>query len=137
MLEYVFFDQSPYQQFVDFIQDKGIAAQCSQEEEIYQVDVPEDISEDLVDEIEEFYDQMMSLNQALFEQQNDNPEDYQQAGVVVSLNDGQNVYANVDGHLLAKIMSVLTAEEFGQVVESIVEAVEEPDNRPLCKRQGL
>ncbi len=137
MLEYVFFDQTPYRKFLDFVRDKGIEPQCSQDEEIYQVDISEGTNDDLVDEIEEFYDQMMSLNQALFEQQSEHSEDFQSAGVVVSLTGGQNVYANVDGRLLAKIMSVLTAEEFGQIVEAIVEAVEQPDSRPLCKRQAL
>ena len=36
--------------------------------------------------------------------------------------------------LLGRIMEVLSPEEFGSVVNAIVDAVEQPDRRPLCKR---
>ena len=36
--------------------------------------------------------------------------------------------------MMGRIMQVVTPQEFGEVVNAIVDAVEAPDSRPLCKR---
>ena len=56
------------------------------------------------------------------------------AGVVVNLKDGRSVYANVPGDLLQRIMQALSPKELGELVNAIVDAVENPDDGPLCKR---
>ena len=53
------------------------------------------------------------------------------AGVVVNLKNGTTTYADIEPYLLCKIMKVLTPEELGEVVNSIVES---PDSRALCER---
>ena len=54
--------------------------------------------------------------------------------MVVNLASGDTVYARVDPGLLGRIMQVLTPQELGEVVNAIVDAVENPDGRPLCHR---
>lgn len=134
MLEYVLFGQTPFEKFLAFIKSRGIAVETSIDGELYQVNTPEDIDSVISDEIEDYYEQMMALNQTLFEDENAAAGDFEAAGIVVSLKNGSTSYANVDGALLAKIMQVLSTEELGILVEAIVDAVDNPDDRPLCKR---
>lgn len=135
MLEYVFFHRVPYQRFMDFVQGKGLTPRGSEHEDSFEVGLPETLDDGLSDEIEAYYDELMELNQTLFEQELDRDSDnYHAAGVVVNLADGQTVYADVQPALLSKVMSVLTPQEFGDLVDAIVEAVENPDERSLCQR---
>lgn len=135
MLEYVFFDRRPYEQFVDFVRQLGLAPECSEDEDNFEVALPEDLDAELNDRIEAFYDEMMDLNRELFDSEREQDGDnYQAAGVVVNLQDGRTVYADVDSALLGRIMTVLTPQEFGEVVNAIVDAVEHPDTRTFCQR---
>ncbi|MFM1892250.1 MAG: hypothetical protein RLZ44_1327 [Pseudomonadota bacterium] len=136
MLEYVFFDERPYERFVAFVREQGLVPVCDCTEDGFEVALPEDLEAGLGERIEAFYDQMLELNQALYDheagQGNDN---YHAAGVVLQLQDGNTVYAKVDPALLGRVMTVLTPQEFGDIVNAIVDAVERPDSRTLCQRQ--
>lgn len=134
MLEYVFFDQRPFQQFLEFLHQQELEPGTRIADELYEVQLPEDLDEQLSERIEKFYDEMLELNQQLFDQEQAGDTDYHAAGVVVNLQSGQTVYANVNPELLGKVMAVLTPEEFGNVVNAIVDAVERPDDRTLCQR---
>ncbi|WP_293680656.1 hypothetical protein [Thiolapillus sp.] len=132
MLEYVFFHSQPFDQFVAYLKELGLQPETEIEEDCWEARLPEDLDDALSEKIEERYDRLMDLNQQLFDEEQD--EGYHTAGVVVNLKDGDTVYAKVDPALLAKIMGVLTPVEFGDVVNAIVDAVEDPDERTLCQR---
>lgn len=135
MLEYVFFDPRPRDRFLEYVLEKGLKPEQGAEDELLKVFLPEDIDDDLSDQVEDFYDEMMVLNQSLYEQEADQEEvGYHAAGITVELGDGSNVYAQVNPELLGRIMQVLTPVEFNDVVNAIVEAVENPDARSLCQR---
>ncbi len=135
MLDFVFFDPRTRRQFVDFIRARGLAAQQSEDDETYGVAVPEDLDDALLEAIEARYDELMALDQSLFEAGAAAAGEHA-AGVLVTLMSGASVYAQVDPLLLGRIMEVLTPQEFGQVVDAIVDAVERPDPRPLCERSA-
>jgi uncharacterized protein YicC (UPF0701 family) len=135
MLDFVFFDPRTRRQFVDFIQDHGLLAQQSEDDETYAVAVTEDLDDALLEVIEARYDELIALDQSLFEADAAAAGEHT-AGVVVNLASGTKVYAQVDPLLLGRIMEVLTPQEFGQVVDAIVDAVERPDPRPLCERSA-
>ena len=134
MLDYVFFSHQPYDRFVAYLRERGLSPVCSEGEETFEVSLPEDLESALSDRVEAFYDEMMDLNQALFEAESAPPHDHHAAGVVVNLKDGRTVYADVDPRLLAKVMQAVTPEELGGLVNAIVDAVEAPDERSLCQR---
>jgi hypothetical protein len=135
MLEYVFFDERPRDQFVNFLQEKAVELKLEEDEGVLKVWIPEDLDDDLDEAIEDFYDDMMALNQQLYEDENNEAEvGYNAAGIVLELNTGENVYAQVDPELLGRIMTVVTPDEFNTVVNAIVEAVENPDARTPCQR---
>jgi hypothetical protein len=135
MLEYVFFDERPRDQFVTFLQQKSVELKLEEDEGLLKVWISEDLDDDLDEVIEDFYDDMMALNQQLYEDENNDAEvGYNAAGIVLELNTGDNVYAQVDPELLGRIMTVVTPDEFNTVVNAIVEAVENPDARTPCQR---
>lgn len=135
MLEYVFFDDRPRDQFVTFLQQKSVELKLEEDEGLLKVWISEDLDDDLDEAIEDFYDDMMALNQQLYEDENNEAEvGYNAAGIVLELNTGENVYAQVDPELLGRIMTVVTPDEFNTVVNAIVEAVENPDARTPCQR---
>lgn len=135
MLEYVFFDERPRDQFVNFLQEKSVELKLEDDEDLLKVWISEDLDDDIDEAIEDFYDDMMALNQQLYEDENNEAEvGYNAAGIVLELNTGENVYAQVDPELLGRIMTVVTPDEFNTVVNAIVEAVENPDVRTPCQR---
>ncbi len=135
MLEYVFFHPTPFEKFIEFARENGLSPETVRDDESYEVHLPEDIDDALSERIEERYGVLMELNQALFEsEQGEGSDNYHAAGVVVNLKDGTAVYADVDPGVMARIMGVISAEEFGDVVNAIVDAVEEPDTRTFCQR---
>jgi len=133
MLEYVFFHATPCERFVDFLQRESLEPEVTEDGETWEVRLPETLSDEQVERVEALYDELLELNQQLHDEEA--PEgDYHTAGVVLNLSGGETVYAQVDPALLARVMSVLTPEEFGEVVNAIVDAVENPDPRTMCQR---
>lgn len=133
MLEFVFFDRRPRQRFADFLREHAVAYDELEDDETFIVGIPEDTADTLLEKIEGCYEEMMAYNQALFEAEA-GADGGHAAGVVVNLASGKTVYASVDPGLLGRIMEVMTPEELGEVVNAIVDAVENPDGRPLCHR---
>lgn len=132
MLEYVFFHPSTCQEFVDFLDGIGIDTQQSETDGARQVAIAEDIDDALMTRIEQRYEELMEQDQALIEQDDDDA--HHAAGIVLSLAGGRSVYARVEPELLGRIMAVVSADEFSSVVDAIVSAVENPEERPLCKK---
>lgn len=54
-------------------------------------------------------------------------------GIVVHLSDGTQSLARVEPDMVRRILSVLTPDELGQFVAKIADAVENPDDSPICK----
>jgi hypothetical protein len=131
MLEYVFFDARPRQRFVDFLRFHQVPCDQLEDGDTFGVAIPEDTDAELLEAIEDRYDELMTLDQALVEADEADAGAHA-AGVVLNLASGQSVYARVRPALLAKVMEVLTAEELGELVNAVVDAVEHPDARSLC-----
>ena len=123
--------------FCRFLVEKGLDPVHRQSDESLLVVLPEEaVNDDLADEIDDYYDDMMDMDHELFEAVTDtDSENYQTAGVIVNLADGNAVYANVPGKLLQQVMTALSPQELGDFVNAIVDAVENPDERSLCQRQ--
>ena len=61
MLEYVLFHQTPLELFVAFLKQNGVEAQTSEEEGIYEIKIPEDLDDALLEAIETRYDELMDM----------------------------------------------------------------------------
>lgn len=137
LLEYIFFHEKPRQQFKAFLHSRNIdivkEAVDKTDVDGLTVFISDDLDDELSAEIESFYDDMMVMTEELIKVQNDTHE-MNNAGLAVTLADGRSVLASVDVDVVNKVLSVVTHQQLGELVDSIVEAVENPDQRPLCKR---
>ena len=133
MLEYAFFHPKISDLFLGFVKEKGVQADLEKEELSINVLLPEDLDDQLMDEIEAYYDQLLDMTEELVS--SDETEEYiHNVGVTVTLADGRSVLAAVEPVLINKLMDAITMEELSDFVHAIVDAVENPDERPLCKR---
>ncbi len=130
MIDYVFFHEKPFQLFMEFLFTRKIELNSTVSDDSYEISIDEDLAEELLDEVEEKYEELFALNQQLMEESMANAS----AGVVVNLADGTTSYADIPGEILSRIMSVITPGEMGDVVNAIVDAIEKPDSRTLCQR---
>ena len=137
MLEYVFFHEEPVRRFCSFLAAMDLSPKDGNRGESWLVTLEEEsIDDQTADRIDAFYDEMFDLDQQLYDSgMQEDSENFGSAGVVVNLRDGSSVYADVPPDLLHRIMQALTPRELGDLVNAIVDAVEKPDSRPLCKRQ--
>jgi len=137
MLDYIFFHLNPYQSFITFLKAEGIKFseaneyQASTEEEGLMIVIEQELDDGLLDKVESYYDQMMDLTGQLISAQDD--EEIANAGIAVNLKDGRMVMAKLDPSLVYKISTLLSQDELMSIVNAVVDAVENPDVRPLCK----
>ncbi len=138
MLDFIFFHKLPLQRFEAYLKSKDIPFehdiefQASVEESGFTISISDDYELEIIEEIEDFYDEMMDLNEQLVSEEDS--EEIKNAGITVNLSDGSTVLADVDPNLIYKLSSALSPAEIMQLVSAIADAVENPDKRPLCKR---
>ena len=135
MLEYILFDKKLFQLFIDWLKEHDVAYETRIDEENYEIMVSEDLDEALLEEIDEKYEELMDINQEMInEAEKESNDGYHSAGVIVTLKDGTISYADVDSKLLAKVVSVISPEEFAEIVSAIADAVENPQPKTFCQR---
>ncbi len=139
MLDFIFFHETPMKKFQTYLESENIPYkndtefQASVEETGFTISISDDYELDIVEKIEDYYDEMMELNAELISDEEDENA-IQTAGITVNLSDGTTVMADVDPNLIYKLSEALTPKEILELVNAIASAVEEPDQRPLCKR---
>ncbi|MCU7930828.1 MAG: hypothetical protein KZQ90_08510 [Candidatus Thiodiazotropha sp. (ex Codakia rugifera)] len=133
MLEYIFFDERPWQGFIDYLKKLGLKPLATSAEEGWLVALPEDLDDAMDEKIEAYYDKMLTLNEALIADQ-EGMDHLHRAGVNVTLADGRVVQAEIDPVLMQRLLEAVSPEELGEFVNAIADAVEHPDQRPFCQR---
>lgn len=135
MLDYILFNEKPYQLFVNWLKEKDIDCEVSRDEEDYVIKVSEKLDEGLLDAIDDKYEEFMEMSQDIIDaEEKDKHEGYQMAGVIVTLKDGSISYADIDSKLLSRVISVISPEELGEMVSAIADAVENPQTQTYCQR---
>ncbi len=139
MLEYIFFHPQSCERFKQFLREIEVVMLKEGVDETdvegLTVYIADDLDEAVSEKIENFYDEMMELDEALVIE-GEGADEYSQVGLAVSLKDGRSVMASVDPDVLNRMLTVVTHDELGKVVDAIADAVENPDERPLCKRES-
>jgi len=135
MLDFIFFNQQPFDSFKIFIKEKQLIAEYSRDNEGFILSLPEDTDDDIMEEIEELYDTLLDLDRDLFEQAEEVQNEAVAAGVTLNLSSGQQIQAKIPVATLNKVLSVMDTHELADFVNAIVDAVENPSEESLCCRQ--
>ncbi|MCK5262496.1 MAG: hypothetical protein KAJ92_02370 [Gammaproteobacteria bacterium] len=135
MLEYVLFHEKTFLLFVDWLKSKGVSPDVEIGDDTYEIKIPEDLDDELLDAVDEKYEALMDMSQQMTDdEEKENQQGYHMAGIVVTLKDGTVSYADVDPKLLGRVMSAISPEELGVIVSAIADAVEKPQPKAYCQR---
>jgi hypothetical protein len=135
MLEYVFFHKVLAENFARRSRSFGLETSLIEDEPAWEVHLPEDIEEDIEQQISNYYDELFEQDQDMYDLESGKSEDeYNAAAIDLELKNGIKAYAQTDQKIMAKILSVVTFEELNRFVSDIVFAVENPDERTICQR---
>jgi hypothetical protein len=133
MLEYIFFDERPWGDFIDYLQQLGLEVETAQGEEDWMVYVSEDLDEDLDDKIESCYEQLLDENDTLMVEQ-ESQEFVYRDGIRVTLTDGRVVQAVVEPGLMSRLLDAVSSDELGELASAIAHAMETRPERSLYQR---
>lgn len=109
MLDYILFNEIPFQLFIDWLKAKGVECEVSIDEDNYIIKISEDLDEGLLDDIDVKYDELMDMNQDIInDEEKESNNGYNMAGVVVTLKDGSISYADIDTKVLSRVISAIS-----------------------------
>lgn len=127
MLDYIFFHEGLRDRFVDFLRERGVELQLSETDGLM-VAIPDDLDDELSRVIESEYDLLLQEHTEVME----GILEKDVAGVRVVLTNGTPATIRFDPDLLARVLQSISMEELRDMVQTIAEQVEHPDDRPLC-----
>jgi hypothetical protein len=133
MFEYIFSHKTLAAEFCESLDELAIPYTAKDDELGFIVSTPEDLDDDLIDQIEVCYDQLMEQSERLLDAESGVVGKHVSA-ITVNLSDGRIAQVPVRPELMNKLMSVLSFAELNELVEAITDGVERPDDRPACQR---
>ena len=98
--------------------------------------VPDDLEDELSNEVDAEYDRLFDLNQELMDHADEDAGEFSKVSIDVRLKDGTRSKAFLEPVMMKRLMSVLSHDELKELVQAITDAVENPDDRPYCQRVG-
>lgn len=137
MLDYLFFNQSIADQFIDFM-DKNNLEWTQEVEKIQSAIVlktSEDLEDTLWDALDDLYDKLGIEDALLSSAQTTDDNDIDTAGVYIQLKNGQQTIAPVNPLIMNRILDVISMEELNDFIEAIVTSVENPDDSAICQKE--
>jgi hypothetical protein len=135
MLDYIFHHPDSLQHFTKFLQSKSIPHERRDDVLGMVIAIPEDLEDELQEEVETCYESLQQEQESLlFEQEDGEGAGKTRTALTVQLANGETVYASIPADMMRRLLAVLKPEEIGQLVDAIAGAVENPDLRPVCKR---
>ena len=136
MLEYLFFNQVIADKFIDFLKLKDLSWELYIDPMLDSIVVktPEDIEDELWDELDDFHESLGAEDQKLLEDAlQDTEEETNAAGIYIQLANGKQTVAQINPDIMNRMLDVITMDEFNEFIETIVMSVETPDDSPICK----
>jgi hypothetical protein len=134
MLEFIFFHHNICKLFTEFLAARHIVFTIDDDEDTITVSISEDEDDELIQQAEDEYDRLLNLSREQTDQdEGEHEKNYQKASLLITLKDGGKSYAHVDTDLVNRILRNISTEELNGLVESIVDAVENPDARSYCE----
>jgi len=134
MLEYVLFAEQLRDRFTGWLDDNGIVYQTGGDADELLVRVDENLDEDVQDRIDEQYDLLLEESARLADDEDDSADSVHLVGIQFQRSDATVGLVRITPELANRLHRCLDMVELQAFVQTVVEAVENPDSGPLCRR---
>ncbi len=130
MIDYIFFEAALRNKFVSFAGQRGIPCVTKEDPMGMVVAVPEDLPEELADELEDYYGTLEREQEALSLATGDL---HRLAGFGFSLPDGQARLLPLSTDMASRLLANFSIEEIQELLNAVARYTLEPPNEHLCK----
>jgi hypothetical protein len=134
MLEYVLFAEQLRDRFTGWLDDNGIDYQTGGDADELLVRVDENLDEDVQDRIDEQYDLLLEESARLADDEDDSADSVHLVGIQFQRSDATVGLVRITPELANRLHRCLDMVELQAFVQNVVDAVENPDSGPLCRR---
>jgi hypothetical protein len=130
MFEYIFFDAALRDKFVDFAQQRSVSCTVTDDHLGLVVSIPEDIPEDVAEQMEDYYDALEGEQANLSETEGDLKR---LAGFRFNLPDGQSRMLPLPITVANRLLASFSLEELQELFSTVAECTLNPKDEHLCK----
>ncbi|MGD8619774.1 MAG: hypothetical protein PVH54_11390 [Gammaproteobacteria bacterium] len=134
MLEYVLFAAQLRDRFTDWLDDNGIVYRTGGDSEELLVLIEENLDEDVQERIDEQYDLLLEESARIADEEDDSADAVHLVGIQFHCSDGTVGMVRITPELANRLHRCLNLVELQTFVQTVVDAVENPDSGPLCRR---
>lgn len=134
MLEYVLFAEPLRDRFVAWLEHNGIDCRTAGDGEALLVLVDEDIDDLTQERIDAQYDLLLDESARLADAADDSPDAVHLVGIQFQRGDGTVGMVRITPALANRLHACLDLVELQAFVQSVVDAAECREDRPLCAR---
>jgi len=131
MNEYIFFDASLRDKFVDHAKKMGVACELRDDTMGLVIAVSEDLADDLVDSLETRYDELQDEQSDLMSRMEGGLGKL--AGFKLVLPDGQTCMVPLQPDMANRLMSCFSFEEIQVLFDTVARSVLDPKDIHLCE----
>ena len=131
MNEYIFFDTGLRDKFVEYAKALGVAYELRDDSMGLVVAVSEELADDLVDNLEERYDELQEEQSELLALSEGGFKKL--AGFHLLLPDGQTCTVPLQPDMANRLLSCFSFEEIQVLFDAVARSALDPKNRPLCE----
>ena len=134
MLEYILFSEALRDRFTIWLAGNDIRYQTAGEGDELLVLVDEDLDEEIQDRIDEYYDLLLDESARIADAEDDTPDAVHVVGIQFRRSDGRVGLVRITPELANRLHRCLDMSELQAFVQTVADAVEHPDDGPLCRR---
>lgn len=134
MLAYVLFAEQLRDRFTQWLEDNNIFYRTEGDGDELLVLVDENLDEEMQDGVDEQYDLLLEESARLADEEDDSPDSVHLVGIQFQRSDGTLGLVRITPELANRLHRCLDMVELQAFVQTVVDAVEDPDSRPLCRR---
>jgi hypothetical protein len=133
MLEYVLFAEQLRDRFTEWLDDNGIDYRTGGDGDELLVLIGEDLDEAMQDRVDEQYDLLLEESARIADEEDDSPDAVHLVGIQFQRSDGRIGLVRITPELANRLHRCLDMIELQAFVQTVVDAVENPDSGPLCR----
>ncbi len=130
MIEYIFFDATLRDKFVEYAEQRNVPCTASDDPLGLVVAIPEDLPDELIDELEEHYDELQDEQAALSKEEGDLKR---LAGFRFNLPDGQSRMLPLETEMANRLLASFSLEEIQGLFDAVADCTLNPKDEHLCK----